>query len=73
MYIQNGGFRDDDRCVRTWLNVNGAFKAWNAVAFNGRGRWRIDEPSRRSKAWHKYVPGTSDSAPFDLIGPEPIP
>jgi hypothetical protein len=57
--------------VRAWLDVNGSFRAWNAVGFNSLGRWWLD-PSTASKIWHK-LPGTSDSVSFDIKGPEPIP
>jgi hypothetical protein len=63
----------EDQWVRAWLTINGTYHAWNAVGFDSRGRWWLDEPSRVSKGWHKYVPGTSDTVPFDIKGPKPIP
>jgi hypothetical protein len=61
----------EDQWVRDWLDINGTFRAWNAVGFNSHGRWWID-PSSASKVWHK-LPGTSNSVSFDIEGPEPIP
>ncbi|MGA7499460.1 MAG: OmpA family protein [Isosphaeraceae bacterium] len=55
-----------DQYVRSWLDVNAAHRAWNAIGMDYRGYWFLS-PSLLDR-----VRGKS-SIDYDIIGPLPIP